>query len=161
MGPISASTATSSCWIGKISGGCPRCRPPSRPCPGPGPNDPNTVLFRHKQRQEFAALRDRLLGVVEANRQQGVDPSTAAYDPPAPTRAERQLAAAEAELTAAREAAAVREEIARLKTPHISPPPSAGGEVPDQLARLAQLRDAGVLTTEEFETKKAELLGRL
>jgi hypothetical protein len=31
----------------------------------------------------------------------------------------------------------------------------------EQLAKLGQLRDAGVLTPEEFEGKKAELLSRL
>ena len=33
--------------------------------------------------------------------------------------------------------------------------------IPDQIAQLAQLRDNGVLTEEEFQGKKAELLGRL
>jgi hypothetical protein len=31
----------------------------------------------------------------------------------------------------------------------------------EQLRRLGELRDAGVVTPEEFEAKKAELLGRL
>ncbi|MEH0110633.1 DUF4429 domain-containing protein [Tersicoccus sp. MR15.9] len=34
-------------------------------------------------------------------------------------------------------------------------------DVTDQLAKLAQLRDSGVVTPEEFEAKKTELLGRL
>jgi hypothetical protein len=34
-------------------------------------------------------------------------------------------------------------------------------DVMDQLAKLGQLRDAGVLTAEEFAAKKADLLGRL
>jgi hypothetical protein len=34
-------------------------------------------------------------------------------------------------------------------------------DVPGKLRDLAQLRDEGVLTPEEFESKKAELLGRL
>jgi len=34
-------------------------------------------------------------------------------------------------------------------------------DVLDQLRKLGELRDAGVLTTEEFESKKTELLGRL
>jgi uncharacterized membrane protein YdbT with pleckstrin-like domain len=36
-----------------------------------------------------------------------------------------------------------------------------GPDVMDQLKKLAELRDAGVLTPEEFEAKKAELLRRL
>jgi hypothetical protein len=40
-------------------------------------------------------------------------------------------------------------------------PASDAASVPDQLERLAQLRDKGVITQAEFEAKKAELLGRL
>jgi hypothetical protein len=47
-----------------------------------------------------------------------------------------------------------------------APPPApapAGGtaHIPDQIKKLAELRDAGVLTPEEFEAKKKELLSRL
>jgi len=35
------------------------------------------------------------------------------------------------------------------------------GDPMDQLRKLGELRDAGVVTAEEFEAKKAELLGRL
>jgi hypothetical protein len=38
---------------------------------------------------------------------------------------------------------------------------SSGQTIPDQIAALAQLRDSGVLSTEEFEAKKAELLARM
>ena len=34
-------------------------------------------------------------------------------------------------------------------------------DVPDQIRKLSELRDAGVLSNEEFEAKKAELLGRM
>jgi hypothetical protein len=38
----------------------------------------------------------------------------------------------------------------------------AGGEsIPDQIAKLSALRDQGVLTEDEFQAKKAELLGRM
>ena len=49
-------------------------------------------------------------------------------------------------------------------TAQASAPASAAPARPDvlaQLARLGQLRDAGVLTEEEFTAKKKELLGRL
>jgi hypothetical protein len=36
-----------------------------------------------------------------------------------------------------------------------------GADVYEALRQLAQLRDSGVITSEEFETKKAELLRRL
>ena len=44
-----------------------------------------------------------------------------------------------------------------------SPPMTAAPQpdVTDQLKKLGDLRDAGILTTEEFESKKAELLARL
>ena len=34
-------------------------------------------------------------------------------------------------------------------------------DVTEQIGKLAELRDQGALTNEEFEAKKAELLGRL
>lgn len=38
---------------------------------------------------------------------------------------------------------------------------ATGPSIPDQIARLGELRDQGVLTEEEFQAKKAELLGRM
>lgn len=38
---------------------------------------------------------------------------------------------------------------------------SAGHEIPDQIRELGELRDAGLLTEEEFAAKKAELLERM
>jgi hypothetical protein len=43
----------------------------------------------------------------------------------------------------------------------LQPPVQPQVDVMDQLAKLGQLRDAGVLTEEEFAAKKADLLGRL
>jgi uncharacterized membrane protein YdbT with pleckstrin-like domain len=40
-------------------------------------------------------------------------------------------------------------------------PGSGAAEITATIERLAQLRDSGALTAEEFEAKKAELLGRL
>jgi uncharacterized membrane protein YdbT with pleckstrin-like domain len=37
----------------------------------------------------------------------------------------------------------------------------AGESIPDQIAKLSALRDQGVLTEAEFQTKKADLLGRM
>jgi membrane protein YdbS with pleckstrin-like domain len=50
--------------------------------------------------------------------------------------------------------------------PAPAPPPAAARidasqEVADTLGRLGQLRDQGLITPEEFEAKKAELLGRI
>ncbi|MEU6557112.1 SHOCT domain-containing protein [Streptomyces sp. NPDC046915] len=51
---------------------------------------------------------------------------------------------------------------------HTPPPPaqpsapsSQAGSAVEQLQQLAQLRDAGILTEEEFATKKAEILARM
>jgi len=41
------------------------------------------------------------------------------------------------------------------------PPPSSSGDVISAIERLGQLRDRGILTDQEFQTKKAELLSRL
>lgn len=48
--------------------------------------------------------------------------------------------------------------------PAPTPAPAAGGDaavIMEQIKQLGSLRDAGVLTPEEFETKKAELLKRI
>jgi hypothetical protein len=47
---------------------------------------------------------------------------------------------------------------------HPPPTPQPSSPSPDffeQLKKLADLRDAGVLTQEEFQAKKAEILGRI
>jgi hypothetical protein len=53
----------------------------------------------------------------------------------------------------------------RLTAPAVAAPQgSEGSATPDpmdQLKKLGGLRDAGVLTEQEFEAKKAELLGRM
>lgn len=42
-----------------------------------------------------------------------------------------------------------------------APAPAGGGDVYAQLAKLGELRDAGILTPQEFDAKKGELLGRI
>lgn len=37
---------------------------------------------------------------------------------------------------------------------------STAMDIPDQIRKLGELRDSGVVTAEEFEVKKAELLAR-
>jgi hypothetical protein len=53
---------------------------------------------------------------------------------------------------------AVEQAIADRHRPTVAP---SAPDVLGQIEQLARLRDAGVLTNEEFEAKKAELLGRL
>jgi hypothetical protein len=50
---------------------------------------------------------------------------------------------------------------AATPAPAAAPAPPAAPDVMDQLRRLGELRDAGVLTQQEFDAKKAELLARL
>jgi Short C-terminal domain len=40
-------------------------------------------------------------------------------------------------------------------------PSSDQGDIPDQLRKLAELRDAGIISPEEFESKKDDLLSRM
>ena len=54
------------------------------------------------------------------------------------------------------------QQAAAAPPPPPAPAPAAGGisdEVVGQLKQLAELRDAGILTEEEFSAKKAKLLG--
>lgn len=44
---------------------------------------------------------------------------------------------------------------------HNSAPAQTAPDLADQLQKLAGLRDSGILTTEEFEAKKADILARL
>jgi hypothetical protein len=39
--------------------------------------------------------------------------------------------------------------------------PPAAPDIPEQIRKLGELRDAGILSNEEFEAKKAELLSRM
>ena len=41
------------------------------------------------------------------------------------------------------------------------PPPPSSADVMAQIEKLADLKDRGILTEEEFEQKKKELFGRL
>lgn len=45
--------------------------------------------------------------------------------------------------------------------PTAAPAPQSGGTPVEQLRRLAELRDAGILSEEEFTSKKAEILARM
>ena len=61
-----------------------------------------------------------------------------------------------------RPAAAATQAPAPVQPP--SPPPAAGpssADAAETLARLADLRDRGAITAEEYETKKAEILARM
>jgi hypothetical protein len=49
----------------------------------------DTVTFRHKSNDEFKALHDWLVTVVEHNQAEGIDPSTVEFDEAGQTRTER------------------------------------------------------------------------
>jgi hypothetical protein len=57
----------------------------------------------------------------------------------------------------------IRNKFRGTPAPPAAPPggPSGSGDVADQIAKLASLRDQGILSEHEFETKKAQLLDRL
>jgi uncharacterized membrane protein YdbT with pleckstrin-like domain len=65
------------------------------------------------------------------------------------------------EVNTRRQAGWQAEAIAEHTGPHtahaVAPPP----DVTDQISKLASLRDQGAITTEEFESKKSELLDRM
>ncbi len=59
-------------------------------------------------------------------------------------------------------ASLIRERADAATAPAAAAPAAAAQEsIPDQLVKLAGLRDAGILTADEFNAKKAELLARL
>ena len=63
---------------------------------------------------------------------------------------------------AARKFAATVNKLAQQHSPATAPAPApAEVPIPDQIGKLAELRDKGALTEDEFEAKKAELLKRI
>lgn len=48
-----------------------------------------------------------------------------------------------------------------VSTTSVTPAPQQSEDIPAQIRKLGELRDAGILTEEEFAQKKAELLGRM
>jgi Short C-terminal domain len=66
------------------------------------------------------------------------------------------------QVTSARKFAAKVNMLARqLEPPTTSTPATGELSIPDQIGKLAELRDKGVLTEGEFEAKKADLLDRM
>jgi Short C-terminal domain len=55
----------------------------------------------------------------------------------------------------------VEQKIAERHRPHHGAAQVSTPSIPEQISQLAALRDAGILTEEEFNAKKAELLSRL
>jgi ABC-type cobalamin transport system ATPase subunit len=73
-----------------------------------------------------------------------------------------QAQAYEAQQQQAEIDAAVAQQLAAQAPASAAPAPAAGGltdELVGQLKQLAELRDAGILTEEEFSAKKTKLLG--
>lgn len=67
-------------------------------------------------------------------------------------------------VSAARKFAATVNKLAQQHSPATDPAPApapAEVSIPDQIGKLAELRDKGALTEDEFEAKKAELLKRI
>ena len=73
------------------------------------PSDPNSVMFRFKDREAFGELRDRLAAEIVANRAAGIDASTVEADAAAPSRLNRMEVHKEERKTAAAAAAAESE----------------------------------------------------
>ena len=48
-----------------------------------------------------------------------------------------------------------------LTVADVEPTGTSAPNIPDEIRRLAELRDAGIVTNEEFEAKKRELLDRM
>ena len=53
----------------------------------------------------------------------------------------------------------IRERMALARHPQSGPSPTPASSLADELLKLAQLRDSGVLSEEEFAAQKARLLG--
>lgn len=105
---------------------------------------------------------------VRGNDREGVEERQSAWmewSESLPKKQEPQSTkAAEAEASTAANLDTEREAIEEAETASTVPSESSGdqqSDVYDQIRRLAELRDEGLLTSEEFEAKKRELLERL
>ncbi len=113
--------------------------------PQPG-GDPATVSFPFQtwERKAFEAFRDALeRGVADARAR--------ANEAPGETSVAASATGDAAPATSLTRAAAAASATS----------PAAAGDVPGQIRRLAELRDEGLLTADEFEAKKRELLARM
>jgi uncharacterized membrane protein YdbT with pleckstrin-like domain len=54
-----------------------------------------------------------------------------------------------------------KEYLEHAPTPEVTPPPENKADIPAMISKLADLRTQGVLTEDEFQQKKAELLSKL
>lgn len=73
-------------------------------------------------------------------------------------RQAEKFAGRDAQIVAQRQAA-YEEQTAPAPPPPPQPAASAGGDVVEQLKGLAELKEQGVLTEEEFAAQKAKILG--
>jgi hypothetical protein len=62
---------------------------------GTAASNADTVMFRHKSKDEFKALHDWLVTAVEHNQAEGIDPSMVKFDAAGETRSERIQAKAD------------------------------------------------------------------
>jgi hypothetical protein len=94
---------------------------------GTAASNADTVMFRHKSKDEFKALYDWLVTVVEHNQAEGTDPSTVEFDAAGETRTERIQAKADG----------AREKAKLSQTEKMTGP--LGDERPDIVAAAARM----------------------
>lgn len=139
----------------------------------------NAVSFRHKDSEVFRKLYEWLLAVVEHNRANNIDPASVEFDDAEPSRLDRVSASLKEKKAESERLGAHREAVEKMKgakqqeadaaaplpaLPDVvaspPPPPTAPADDPyEALARLASLRDEGILTEEEFSAMKQTILG--
>jgi hypothetical protein len=100
---------------------------------GTAASNADTVVFRHKNKDEFKALHDWLVTVVEHNQAEGIDPSTVKFDAAGETRLERM----QAKPDSAREEAETQTE--RMQAKADSAPEKAK---PSQMEKMTELLGA-------------------
>ncbi len=145
-------------------------------------DDPNSVFFWLQENSSFEELADVLNQRLAENTARGVDPTAAELDPGhsrvddlqakqhstqdelagQSAGGEQNVAEDRAHEPSARTPA--REIDRRSKatdSPRTADSQSPSSDIPDQIRKLAELRDSNIISSEEFEAKKAELLSRM
>jgi len=88
---------------------------------------------------------------------ESIDIATTSRPPAAPPRCQVAHGRAETFIAAFRRVHSG----ARTASPGLAPQAASALDLADQIRKLSELRDAGILTDEEFNSKKADLLSRI
>jgi hypothetical protein len=123
----------------------------------------SVIHFRRKGNNEWQSLYERIVELAPAGANEVPTDDAPLFSEDAekaiaPLRAWAEKKAAEQE---AKEAAKTAAKQAKSDVPSSPSAVAGSADIADEIRSLGRLRDEGLITDEEFETKRAELLARM